>query len=76
MAAQDKPRRFWQPNLDTRGRLARGGVGLLLLLAGLGLFGAQLLLPGVAVSSIAGFVLVEALRGWCVLRACGIKTRL
>jgi len=23
-----------------------------------------------------GFVLFEALRGWCVLRACGIKTRL
>jgi len=22
------------------------------------------------------FVLFEALRGWCVLRACGIKTRL
>jgi hypothetical protein len=23
----------------------------------------------------AGFVLFEAVRGWCVLRACGIRTR-
>lgn len=23
----------------------------------------------------AAFVLFEALRGWCVLRACGIKTK-
>jgi hypothetical protein len=27
--------------------------------------------------ALAGlFVLFEALRGWCILRACGIKTRL
>jgi hypothetical protein len=24
----------------------------------------------------AGFVLFEALRGWCFLRACGIRTKI
>lgn len=49
--------------------------------------GIALLILGVALSSVswiaavfvlvsAGFLLFEALRGWCVMRACGIKTKL
>jgi hypothetical protein len=30
---------------------------------------------GVTVALLGVFVLFEALRGWCVLRACGIRTR-
>jgi hypothetical protein len=30
----------------------------------------------VGMVACGGFVLFEALRGWCALRACGIKTRL
>ena len=52
-----------------------------------GILGSFLLLGGVAVcfwnlwvglGLICGgvFVLFEALRGWCVVRACGIKTHL
>ena len=65
---------FFQPNIDSRGRVARA-IGALLLLAGaaIGFFtlpwlGVVLLLSGL-------FVGYEALRGWCFLRACGIKTK-
>ena len=66
---------FLSPNIDTKGRVLRG-VGALALLVGGGFgftvsvwLGAVLLTSGV-------FVAFEALRGWCILRACGIKTRL
>jgi hypothetical protein len=52
------------------------GLGALALLigAGFGLFVSAWLGAGLAVGGV--FVLFEALRGWCVMRACGIKTRL
>jgi len=65
---------FFQPNLDRRGRWMRAGLGVLLcgggVWAGLHIwwFGGLLILSG-------GFVLFEAVRGWCVMRACGIRTR-
>lgn len=31
---------------------------------------------GVTLILSGGFMLFEAVRGWCVMRACGIKTRL
>ncbi len=62
-------------NLSNTGRLARGlGAVALLIGAGFGFFVSIWL--GVALAVSGGFVLFEALRGWCVLRACGIKTRL
>ena len=60
-------------NLSNTGRLVRGlGAIALLIGAGFAFFvsiwlGAALALGGV-------FGLFEALRGWCLLRACGIKT--
>jgi hypothetical protein len=68
-----KPR--FTPNIGRKGRLLRGLAGMALLVgAGFGFrlsvwLGAMLLASGV-------FVLFESLRGWCALRACGIKTRL
>jgi hypothetical protein len=67
-------KRFFAPNIDTRGRLARGITALLLLLA------AIILIPHVrwlalALAITGMFVLFEAWRGWCALRACGIKTK-
>jgi hypothetical protein len=66
---------FFSRNIDNPGRLVRG-LGALVLLVGAGLgftisvwLGSGLLAAGV-------FVGFEALRGWCVMRACGIKTRL
>jgi len=68
-----KPR--FSRNIDNKGRLVRG-LGALFLLTGAGFgfsvsawLGAGLLAAGV-------FVAFEALRGWCALRACGIRTKL
>ena len=62
-------------NLSNTGRLVRGlGALALLIGAGFGFLASVWLGAGLAVSGV--FVLFEALRGWCVLRACGIKTRL
>ena len=62
-------------NISNTGRLVRGFVAVALLLgAGLGFFVS--IWPGVALAVSGVFVLFEALRGWCVLRACGLKTRL
>jgi hypothetical protein len=65
---------FFARNIDNKGRLYRGITALLLFIgAGFGFalsiwLGLVLLISGL-------FVAFEALRGWCFLRACGIKTR-
>jgi len=66
---------LFAPNIDNKGRLVRGG-GALALLVGAGFgFTLSLWLGGVLLAT-GLFVLFEALRGWCGLRACGIKTKL
>jgi len=66
---------FMARNIDNRGRLVRG-IGALALLLGAGFgFAVSWWLGGVLLAS-AMFVAFEALRGWCALRACGIKTKL
>jgi hypothetical protein len=66
---------FFTPNLDRKGRLARGiGGGLLLAGAGFG-FGVSIWL-GLGLFAMGAFMLFEAVRGWCGLRACGLKTKL
>ena len=66
---------FFQRNIDHRGRLIRG-LGAVALLVGAGFaFSASVwLCAGLLAAGV--FVAFEALRGWCFLRACGIKTRL
>jgi len=64
---------FFRPNLDRHGRMARGVVGALCLIAGIivcdySLWGLVLVVPGL-------FAIFEALSRWCLLRACGIKTK-
>ena len=53
--------------------MARGVIGALCLIAGIivcdhTLWGLVLVVPGL-------FALYEAIRGWCLVRACGIKTK-
>jgi len=66
--------RFFQPNIDTRGRLVRGGLAALLLIAG-GVIACDVLWLGLMFVGIGVFTLFEAVRGWCVARACGVKTK-
>lgn len=66
---------FFTRNISNRGRLMRGLTALGFLI-GAGFAFAVSFWLGILLAVSGGFVLFEALRGWCVLRACGIKTRL
>jgi hypothetical protein len=66
---------FFKPNISPRGRWVRG-IGAVGLLIGAGFAFAASFWLGLALAASGGFVLFEALRGWCALRACGIKTKL
>jgi hypothetical protein len=66
---------FWKRNLDSRGRLARGVIGGISLIAGIILADYKLWLCLLLVG-FGLFGIFEALRGWCVMRACGIRTKL
>ena len=66
-------RGFFRPNLDRQGRMARGVMGALCLIAGIvvcdyTLWGLLLVVPGL-------FALFEAISKWCIMRACGIRTK-
>ncbi len=66
---------IFKPNIGTTGRVFRAAIAAVLTL--LGFF-----LPDLHVAFRAAFIALgvfvgfEALRGWCALRACGIRTRL
>lgn len=67
--------RFFKPNIDRRGRIARAIYGVLCLSAGV--FALEWKLWMAAALFVAGlFGIFEALRGWCIMRACGVKTRM
>ena len=67
--------RFFQPNIRRNGRIARGVTGAICLIAGIVLVDFILWLGLIFV--VAGlFAIYEALAGWCLARACGIKTKI
>jgi hypothetical protein len=68
-------RNVFAPNIGTTGRLVRGGIAVALLVAG-ALFVQERPFVGAFLLGAGAFVLFEALRGWCALRSCGIKTKL
>jgi len=68
-------KRFFRPNIDSRGRWVRAIAGSVLAIGGL-VAGGHVWWLGVVLILSGGFVLFEAVRGWCVMRACGIRTRL
>ena len=68
-------KKFFLPNLETRGRLVRGVGGIAFVAGGVALCGVNLVGSVILIVS-GGFMLFEAVRGWCVMRACGIKTKL
>jgi hypothetical protein len=65
---------FLSPNIQSEGRRRRGIAAAFLLVAGVAALFFQPWIGGLLLCSGA-FVLFEALRGWCVLRACGVKTK-
>jgi len=68
-------RNFFARNIDRRGRIVRAVWGLSLIVAALLVWSRSV---WICVALLAGgvFALYEAARGWCVMRACGIKTKL
>ena len=66
--------RFFKPNLNFRGRMARGVIGTLCLIAGI-IVVDYLLWLGLVFVAAGLFAIFEAVRGWCIARACGIKTK-
>ena len=66
---------FFRPNLKRTGRIARGVIGALCLIAGIVTVDYSLWLGLIFV--VAGlFAIYEALSGWCLARACGLKTKI
>jgi hypothetical protein len=66
--------RFFSPNIGFSGRLARGILGTVLLIGGI--IAADFTLWAAIPLVVTGlFCIFEAVRGWCLLRACGLRTR-
>jgi hypothetical protein len=66
---------FFRPNIKRQGRIARGVIGSLCLIAGIITVDYVLWLGLIFV--VAGlFAIFEAVRGWCLARACGLKTKI
>lgn len=67
-------KKFFAANIDGRGRLIRGMLGTALVVGGVVLCKYNLA-AAIALIISGGFCLFEAVRGWCVMRACGVRTR-
>ncbi len=67
---------FFKPNIDTKGRVMRLAWGILCVGGGIAVGMKSGWLPGGVIIAAGVFSLFESLRGWCILRACGIKTKL
>jgi Protein of unknown function (DUF2892) len=65
---------FFKQNIDRVGRLVRGACGLCCL--GGAVFLLDNTIAAVALAGSGLFMLFEAFKGWCVARACGLKTPL
>ncbi len=66
---------FFRPNLDRHGRIARGVIGTLCLIAGIIIAGDYEWWVGLILVVPGLFAIFEAISRWCVFRACGIKTK-
>ena len=66
---------FLRPNLDSKGRIIRA-IGALVMAVAAVLTWSHSRIAGIALAASAVFVAFEAARGWCALRACGVKTKI
>ncbi len=67
--------KFFQPNLDRPGRMVRGVMGALCLIAGIIVGGDVEWWVGLIFVAAGLFAIFEAISRWCIVRACGIKTK-
>lgn len=70
-----------KPNIELKGRVARGITGTLCIVAGVAFWWigwpeSTAWRWGLSILGVlaGGFQLFEARKGWCVARACGLKT--
>ena len=68
-------KRFLAPNIGKNGRFLRGLIAVGLFVSAWFAFGVATWL-GIVLGAFGVFALFEALRGWCAMRACGIRTKL
>jgi hypothetical protein len=66
--------RFFQPNIERKGRIIRAVIGLAFFVAAI-VVGQYIWWVGLLLGVGAAFTWFEAARGWCAARACGIKTK-
>jgi len=67
-------KRFFSRNIEREGRISRAWTALFLIVAAVIAWRFSVWIS-IALAAGALFALIEAWRGWCVLRACGIKTK-
>lgn len=65
---------FLRPNLESKGRIIRAIAALAMAVAAF-LTWSHSPSVGIALAASSAFVAFEAARGWCVARACGVKTK-
>lgn len=67
---------FFKSNINYHGRMARAVIGILCLIVGV-IISRHVTGWASLILICAGlFALLEAFSKWCILRACGIKTKL
>ena len=67
--------KFFRPNITRSGRIARGVIGTICLIAGI-ITAGDITLWGLILVFAGLFAIFESVRGWCLARACGIKTKI
>ncbi len=67
---------FFQPNIDHKGRIFRAIIGTLCLITGVIIFSQVERWAGLILVGVGLFAIFEVVSKWCILRACGIKTKL
>ncbi|NOS69359.1 MAG: DUF2892 domain-containing protein [Verrucomicrobia bacterium] len=65
---------FFKPNIGRIGRIVRAVWGIILLVAAWFTADWKPWLAWMLVT-LAVFTFIEAMRGWCIMRACGVKTK-
>jgi hypothetical protein len=65
---------FLSPNIALKGRVLRGAAAFVMGL-GAAFIWSHSRAAGVAIAAASAFVAFEAARGWCIARACGVKTK-